>query len=971
MDTLIDQSFGRYNIREHIRDGYRAAIYKAFDQQDGRVVALKIYDEGLQFSPSMLNTINNHPALKLNHANIAPIYDIGVQDGRLYIAMQYYPAGNLQDYYTNTPTFPVSQSLKWLKQIGNALDYAHAHEVLHLNIKPENILLDSNNNPILTDFNFIEMPSTMPAVKPNLSNARFITPEQTRGNIKMDVLTDQYQLGVLAYLLLGGRFPFNGADELAILQQHQRGRPIHPSLINSALPQEVNSPIQQCLSRKTEYRIQAAVTFTNMLEKFIANRGDQIMVTINPHAMPDDPLPTPPQEGSSALLKWSVILMAVILIGIIGFLALNLMNDNKEEAPAVVIVPSDTPTIITEAITDVVSTDVNVIETELAHLAETSTAAAPTSTSTSTTVPTETITPSPIPMTPLAVIQPTEVVPTETQIPTITPTLTLTLTLTDELPIVVSDQCVAIVGDSVAAGQAYYQIPNYGFATYQRTSVADYIGQYLPDYAVRDFSVPDAYLTQTSQGVDYFTTEVYQNMLNSGCDYVVVLPWVNQLRASNVTPISVVDSITSLIRTIRMANSDMKIVVVEFYYIRPAFEPNLRGVVTDLTIDGINSAIQQACQPNGVFTMVSSNVSCLPVSLGEPTSYLIANATREILDTLGGTIPIADEVSYVESFFAANPAGEIIGDGVRLNETGKDQLAQVIANYLINPTEVVIASVPPTVADVPVEDCITITGDSIPHGLAVFEVPGHGFPVVRTRPISDMLREYLTALGITNLEVRDRSVSASYLTNFEGHAQQRYYDTQAFRDLMTDRCRWTIVMPWFNDLVTVNRPTVTDIAADHVQVMVDFMTQINAVNPNGRILLLQYYYGAPQSFTLGVNDGLTHANIDAFNAALAAACESNGAFAPLGNVDCMATQNLYDDQGTDYVVYTYDQNTFYPIVWEAMSADVAGMFEVYFRDTPGGIVKADGMHLSELGKNILVEALYYRLLTLDPTIINP
>lgn len=271
-----------------------------------------------------------------------------------------------------------------------------------------------------------------------------------------------------------------------------------------------------------------------------------------------------------------------------------------------------------------------------------------------------------------------------------------------------------------------------------------------------------------------------------------------------------------------------------------------------------------------------------------------------------------------------------------------------------------ILNTPPAPERPPEDRCISIVGDSVPAGEVVFLVPGHGFPVVKTRPISNVLQAVLNAHGLEHIEVRDRSVGASYLSE-EGEIW--YRETEAYAQLLNDRCRHIVIMPWVNDLIIVrdNR------AEAHIEVLIRFVEDLIATSPDSHILVMGYYYGQPESFVPGYDTGsVSEENIESFNQALAAACASDGPLGSLPSVNCMPTRNLFDEMETNHVVKEHTQIEFYAVVDGELSPDVASFFEVYWRENPEGLVYGDGMHLSEPGKVVLVDALLDKILEVDP-----
>jgi hypothetical protein len=126
-----------------------------------------------------------------------------------------------------------------------------------------------------------------------------------------------------------------------------------------------------------------------------------------------------------------------------------------------------------------------------------------------------------------------------------------------------------------------------------------------------------------------------------------------------------------------------------------------------------------------------------------------------------------------------------------------------------------------------------------------------------------------------------------------------------------------------------------------------------------------YYYGRPAPFATGYGVGLTDENITRFNEAIFAACTARGRLAQMGTVTCMETDSLLANMGSAHVVTELTQAELNAILVEPLAAPDVGYFNVFWRDNPGGLVIGDGMHLSEAGKHVLIEALYRLMLEID------
>lgn len=240
--------------------------------------------------------------------------------------------------------------------------------------------------------------------------------------------------------------------------------------------------------------------------------------------------------------------------------------------------------------------------------------------------------------------------------------------------------------------------------------------------------------------------------------------------------------------------------------------------------------------------------------------------------------------------------------------------------------------------------CISVVGNSVAAGEAVFEIPQTGFATVRTRPFSEALAEQFQALGLVVGTVYDRSAGA---VGISSPKHPPYADTPAYAALLADKCPYTVVLPWVNDLSSGMDPA--QAAPAHVTALQNLVATLREANPAGAILVLNYYAGAPAPFALsGHAPGFTTANVDAFNAALAAAC-AEGAF-PSG-VKCMDVNPSFVNVASAYVLGGMNLVDFSAQRTGVISGE--DLLDYYATQTPGGTLTGDGVHLSSLGKTLL------------------
>ena len=219
-DTQTPQIASYTLIRELGRGGM-AVVYRATQDSLGREVALKVMSADLARDPTFAARFlrEGRVVANLRHRNILMIYDLGVAEGRPYLAMEYIPGGAVS---TEAGHLPPREVLACIRDIARALEHAHTHGVVHRDIKPENILHAPDGGYLLADFGIArvtEATSALTLEGSTLGTPQYMSPEQWRGE-PLDGRADLYSLGVVMHQLLTGRLPYTGTDGWAIGMQH-------------------------------------------------------------------------------------------------------------------------------------------------------------------------------------------------------------------------------------------------------------------------------------------------------------------------------------------------------------------------------------------------------------------------------------------------------------------------------------------------------------------------------------------------------------------------------------------------------------------------------------------------------------------------------------------------------------------------------------------------------------------------------
>jgi serine/threonine protein kinase len=264
------QQVGRYKIKSEHRRGGMSTVYLAYDPKFNREVAIKALPREFLHDPTFLERFSQEAQViaRLEHRNILPVYDYGEADGLPYIVMRYMPHGSLRDRLDKASGtgLPTPEIVKTIRQIAEALDFAHEKNVIHRDLKPGNVLVDEVGNAYLSDFGIakvIEVSMTFSGTM-LVGTPSYMAPEQVRGD-KPSACTDIYALGAMLFELLVGHPPFEADDALALAYLHVN-EPV-PQLADSrpSLPAGMQAVIERAMAKDPDERFQSASKLANNL----------------------------------------------------------------------------------------------------------------------------------------------------------------------------------------------------------------------------------------------------------------------------------------------------------------------------------------------------------------------------------------------------------------------------------------------------------------------------------------------------------------------------------------------------------------------------------------------------------------------------------------------------------------------------------------------------------------------------------
>jgi serine/threonine protein kinase len=249
-------------------------VYKARQIKLNRIVAVKTILAGNLASETDVKRflLEAQAAANLQHPNIVAIHEVGEFDGQHYFSMDYVEGKNLADVCKEGP-LPIAKAAQYLKTIAEAVHFAHQRGTLHRDLKPQNVLIDTSDQPRVTDFGLakqLSQESSLTLSSMVMGSPSYMSPEQAAGkNDQVSPASDVYSLGAILYQLLTGRAPFSGASALEVMRQVREDDPAAPSKLNGKVPADLETICLKCLEKKPELRYASARALAEDLERFL------------------------------------------------------------------------------------------------------------------------------------------------------------------------------------------------------------------------------------------------------------------------------------------------------------------------------------------------------------------------------------------------------------------------------------------------------------------------------------------------------------------------------------------------------------------------------------------------------------------------------------------------------------------------------------------------------------------------------
>ncbi|MCI0709594.1 MAG: serine/threonine protein kinase [Chloroflexi bacterium] len=290
-DEYIGKTLGEYKIKKLIGKGGMSKVYQGEDQNLGRDVAVKIITLDPDRAKELMKRFEREGRTmgKLDrHPNIVRVYRYHNAEDPRYLVMEYIEGETLTQIlarYRNQGKFMAFEELiKIMRQVADALDFAHAHDVIHRDIKPSNIMIEVNSKrAVLMDFGLVMQANTDTTLGTAFGTPRYISPEQAISSQQAVPQSDIYSLGVIIYEAITGKAPFDDESAMSLALSHITNPPPNPQDVRADLSDDISKALLKALEKTPEERYQSA---TDMVDALATAMGIEAGVVSTPKVTP-------------------------------------------------------------------------------------------------------------------------------------------------------------------------------------------------------------------------------------------------------------------------------------------------------------------------------------------------------------------------------------------------------------------------------------------------------------------------------------------------------------------------------------------------------------------------------------------------------------------------------------------------------------------------------------------------------------
>ncbi|MBR3505389.1 MAG: protein kinase [Clostridia bacterium] len=302
---------GRYELEEIVGSGGMSVVYRAWDLKSDREVAVKVLRFEHNADQDFVRQFNREAqaASKVTHPNIVSMYDVGQDGDTRYLVMEYVKGVTLKDMIRQQGRIECRRAVQIALKILAAVDHAHKNNIVHRDIKPQNILVDSEGRVKVTDFGIARVldSSSNTGTGNVLGSVHYFSPEQARGAVA-DAKSDLYSVGVVLYEMVTGRVPFDADTPMAIALKHIHEKPVPPTSQNPAVWISLDEVIMKALEKDPDKRYQSAAQMASDLKLAVKHPNGGVV------RVKEDPEPHPRRFPGWIVPALAVAALAVALL---------------------------------------------------------------------------------------------------------------------------------------------------------------------------------------------------------------------------------------------------------------------------------------------------------------------------------------------------------------------------------------------------------------------------------------------------------------------------------------------------------------------------------------------------------------------------------------------------------------------------------------------------------------------------------
>ena len=269
----------RYEVLSKVGSGGMADVYKAKDQKLNRFVAIKILKKEYREDAVFVQKFQSEAqaAAGLMHPNIVNVYDVGEEQGLYYMVMELVEGITLKDYISKKGKLTGKEAISIAIQISNGIEAAHMNQIVHRDIKPQNIIISKEGKVKVTDFGIAKATTSNTISTNAMGSVHYTSPEQARGGFS-DFKSDIYSLGITMYEMVTGRVPFNGDTAVSIAIKHLQEEITPPSEFAPDLSYSLEQIILKCTQKSPDNRYQNIGALKNDLKRSLSDPDGKFVV---------------------------------------------------------------------------------------------------------------------------------------------------------------------------------------------------------------------------------------------------------------------------------------------------------------------------------------------------------------------------------------------------------------------------------------------------------------------------------------------------------------------------------------------------------------------------------------------------------------------------------------------------------------------------------------------------------------------